>query len=599
MTETASGGRKRDRSWLFLLILLLLICLCCLTPTMARQSWGGMLKPIGDFVEQITCRVPQLATVAIVCPSGGRTPEEQACGTPCIGGDPNACPYNLSCKDFSQDTAGVMYSACWNDEVCQDVPPPSGGSCKAACNPEKPNCAEGLSCRQASDNLYVCWGETCAQEPDPSGGRCYAACQPNARTCDNGLDCKQQANGGWVCFGEACDPPPSTGDCNQACDPEQKEGCRQGLACVKNDAGAYVCWDGQTCNPPPTTTGCFAPCAPATFTAAYTNAASCDPGLTCTPQEQGGPICWNENCGTPPPTTGGCYESCATFTTGSAVISTCTQGLSCVQNPNSGAYFCYGDTCSPPPGGGCNAPCADDTTCNRGLTCQPVGTAPATTAANVGKVCWSDDVCNVPPPTGGGCDTACTPNVTTAFNQCMPGLSCLPEPDGGYVCWSPQVCGETPPPSTGYCGDPCDPLKPNCVVGTSCITSPNGGYVCWGPNVCLGGGTSPGGCGALCGNNACSNGLTCTLQSDGRYLCWNANICSTAPSVTEVPTGIPCTCGDGICEQERCNELQQNCPADCGSGDPCAGSVCGDGVCRCGEDARNCKQDCGQSTTVP
>ncbi|MBN1311272.1 MAG: hypothetical protein JXB30_07620, partial [Anaerolineae bacterium] len=55
----------------------------------------------------------------------------------------------------------------------------------------------------------------------------------------------------------------------------------------------------------------------------------------------------------------------------------------------------------------------------------------------------------------------------------------------------------------------------------------------------------------------------------------------------------PCVCGDGVCEQYRCNELQQNCPADCGSGpgpDPCAGSYCGDGVCRpeCGEDYWNC-----------
>ena len=81
--------------------------------------------------------------------------------------------------------------------------------------------------------------------------------------------------------------------------------------------------------------------------------------------------------------------------------------------------------------------------------------------------------------------------------------------------------------------------------------------------------------------------------------------------------GVPCICGDGMCEPARCGESwvegARTCAADCavcgdGTCDPgegvsgpgaclvdCCGS-CGDGLCRggeCGEDPAACPQDCG------
>jgi hypothetical protein len=81
--------------------------------------------------------------------------------------------------------------------------------------------------------------------------------------------------------------------------------------------------------------------------------------------------------------------------------------------------------------------------------------------------------------------------------------------------------------------------------------------------------------------------------------------------------GVPCICGDGVCEPARCGESwvegARTCAADCavcgdGTCDPgegvsgpgaclvdCCGS-CGDGLCRggeCGEDPAACPQDCG------
>ena len=560
MSQTAPPNKKRkDRSWLFLLLLLLILCLCLSTPMLARQPWGNPLKPAGDFVEQITCKVPQLASVGFICPSGGRTPEEQACGTACIAGDPNACPFSLSCKVFSEDASGVTYSGCWDDEICQNVPPPGDGGCKTACNPEKSDCASGLSCMTAADGLYMCWGETCAQEPDPSGGGCYAACQP---------------------YGKTCHPPPSTGNCNQVCNPKDKETCRQGLDCIQNQAGAYVCWNGGICNPPPTTTGCFAPCIDNATMTPKSAVTTCDPGLVCTPQESGGPLCWNADCGSRPSPPGSCYESCATYTTGAAVIDTCSDGLACVQNPNNGAYLCYGDLCGPPPGGGCNAPCVADDDCNTGLICQTVVSMPVTpVSASVGSVCWSNDICNIPPPTGGGCNSACVPNATTAFNPCMAGFFCLQEPDGGFVCWNAQICGDTPPPSSGYCGDPCNPQSSNCAEGTACVTDPGGNYVCWGQEVCLGGGTSPHGCNARCGDafGECADGLTCVDMAGSGPKCWNANLCMIVPQ--------PVCNSNGICDEgENCT----NCEKDCG-----ACLACGDGQCGEGEDCSNCSTDCG------
>lgn len=118
------------------------------------------------------------------------------------------------------------------------------------------------------------------------------------------------------------------------------------------------------------------------------------------------------------------------------------------------------------------------------------------------------------------------------------------------------------PVKDGACLDPCDPVAPLCLAGLACVPSAAG--------------------------------------SD-KFVCYNRVICepqvTEAPSVTEAPV---CMCGDGICEQNRCNELVQNCPADCGpapqppSPPPVgAGPVCGDRVCNGNETCYTCSLDCG------
>jgi hypothetical protein len=140
---------------------------------------------------------------------------------------------------------------------------------------------------------------------------------------------------------------------------------------------------------------------------------------------------------------------------------------------------------------------------------------------------------------------------------------------------SNPLCGDpdgiTQPASTpgtssgGHCQDKCDPNDPNsCLAGLSCVPR----------------------------STAAASG----------YICYNQQICN--PSMTQEPTEAistapPCVCGDGVCEQARCNELQQNCPADCGSGQPqpptkpCDKS-CGNGACEpnCQEDTATCPADC-------
>lgn len=103
-------------------------------------------------------------------------------------------------------------------------------------------------------------------------------------------------------------------------------------------------------------------------------------------------------------------------------------------------------------------------------------------------------------------------------------------------------------------------------------------------------------------NSTCLAGLACVPHATGseEYICYNRTICelvvTEVPSVTEQPV---CMCGDGICEQDRCNELQQNCPADCGSAPtsppppPRTGPVCGDRVCNGNETCDTCSTDCG------
>lgn len=120
----------------------------------------------------------------------------------------------------------------------------------------------------------------------------------------------------------------------------------------------------------------------------------------------------------------------------------------------------------------------------------------------------------------------------------------------------------------GACYAPCDPANSNCLKGLACV--PGGsGYICWNDLIC----------------NATSV-PTCDLDGvcdpDEGNDCLDCNM-----------TGPPCVCGDGLCEQARCNELMQNCPADCGGPpDPCANETCGNGVCTLCPVDLGCSADC-------
>lgn len=103
-------------------------------------------------------------------------------------------------------------------------------------------------------------------------------------------------------------------------------------------------------------------------------------------------------------------------------------------------------------------------------------------------------------------------------------------------------------------------------------------------------------------NSTCLAGLSCVQRAinSNEYICYNRVVCE--PDITQVPQATEqpvCMCGDGVCEQDRCNELQQNCPADCGSGpNPSpppvgAGPICGDGACNGRETCSTCSTDCG------
>jgi hypothetical protein len=150
--------------------------------------------------------------------------------------------------------------------------------------------------------------------------------------------------------------------------------------------------------------------------------------------------------------------------------------------------------------------------------------------------------------------------VLTFFLGCngtLPG--CMPPGSGGGM--EPESLSSTP--AAGACFDTCDATDANsCLAGLSCLPRSEGG---------------------------------------SEYICYNESICSPStpqePNVTQGPSSDqPCVCGDGVCEQARCNELQQTCPADCGQPQQPPvqpAPLCGDNACNGNETCWTCSQDCG------
>lgn len=183
---------------------------------------------------------------------------------------------------------------------------------------------------------------------------------------------------------------------------------------------------------------------------------------------------------------------------------------------------------------------------------------------------------------GGGsgqCAIYCTDANTDGTCE---GYRCI-DADGDHVCdlisWT--TCSDTPPGVVCSSGDP----QGTCAAGLTCSPDAAGYFTCQGetctPPATEGGEPTAGGrCMDKCDPNdpnSCLAGLSCVPRSAaaaGDTICYNQQICN--PSTTQEPgvTEQPCACGDGVCEQARCNELQQNCPADCGSGQPSCSCVC-------------------------
>jgi hypothetical protein len=261
MSEASQNNNQRkDRSWMLLFLLLLLLCMCLSTPTIAKQSWGKKLKPVGDFVEQIVCKVPQLTTVQLVCPSAGQAAQEQACGTPCIAGDPNACPSNLSCKFFAQDSGNSVGSSyCWNDAICGGAPPPGigNGQCGDHCDPQNPNCVTGTNCvADPGSDYYVCWGQNVCLGGGTSPHGCNARCGGSYGDCADGLTCASTSSSAPKCWNTAICMPASISNCNN------NGTCDAGETCTncKLDCGACPTCGNSQCEPGEDCTTCPADC---------------------------------------------------------------------------------------------------------------------------------------------------------------------------------------------------------------------------------------------------------------------------------------------------------------------------------------------------
>ena len=217
-------------------------------------------------------------------------------------------------------------------------------------------------------------------------------------------------------------------------------------------------------------------------------------------------------------------------------------------------------------------------------------------------------ICNFGNPGSVRVSVAEGPNALIGMGECTDELNGKP---GDYsVAFEPDIS----PPST--CGSTTTSGRPRDITLTFVLGC--GGTLpgCGIPSGGAGGGMEPepesvsdvpeaGACFDTCDPadaNSCLAGLACLPRSVGssEYICYNEGICSAStPGATEQPSGDqPCTCGDGVCEQTRCNELQQTCPADCGQSQPQQppaqpAAVCGDNVCNGSETCSTCSQDCG------
>jgi hypothetical protein len=163
--------------------------------------------------------VPQLATVALICPDGGSAEGSCECGGTtlfCAIGD-----QSFSYENFPGCTDKTDCSCQGTTLVCDDGTkkenfdgcgrPGGPGVCYAPCDPQDPNsCGQGLKCSQygsaTAAGLYACLGDQCKPtEVPPGDGSCWQVCNPQSPNCAEGLKCVLWGSGTspyYVCFNE-------------------------------------------------------------------------------------------------------------------------------------------------------------------------------------------------------------------------------------------------------------------------------------------------------------------------------------------------------------------------------------------------------------
>ncbi len=590
--------------------------------------------PTGDICKDFQC-VPSCAGGA-VCGEG-----LACCGGGCIdeGTDPDdcgscgrACPGTEACIGGAcQPAGGCATNGCAGADTCcgntcvnTGVDPNHCGTCTTVC-PAGDSCATGscqapVSCNggPVCTGGDQCCGTGCVDTTsDPSHcGGCNTVCKANEQ-CTAG-QCVSTSTG---CFGG----PPCTGIdqcCGTGCtdvstDPQNCSecgfGCPKGDTCVGGNCTAPASCDGgpvcmgkdQCCGTgctdidtdPNNCGGCKKPCPPGDtcVAATCTAPASCNGGPVCTGVDQ----CCKSGCtniDTDPNNCGGCNAPCANGST--CVGGICSPAATCDGQPAcTGVDQCCPSGCTdlntdPQNCGGCARPCPKGDTCVS-ATC----TAPA--SCNGGPVCTGVNQCcpsgcadiDTDPLNCGGCSRPCPTGDTCVAAQCTAPASCL----GGPVCINKEQCCsdgctdvDTDPENCGGCNRPC-PMGDSCVSGQ--CTAPmscNGGPVCTGVDQCCSSGcvnidTDPANCGGC--NRPCPPPGTCVgggcmvMSCQGQFCPPGDKCCSTGCSNTATD---PANCG--------------GCNMPCKPGQSCVDSMC-TGLCEnCGDAGEDSAVDSGEDS---
>jgi hypothetical protein len=249
----------------------------------------------------------------------------------------------------------------------------------------------------------------------------------------------------------------------------------------------------------------------------------------------------------------------------------------------------------------CAQGCVD--TCDPGWKCKPISAS----GSDVHYVCISDfpHLC-LPCDADEGCRLLTgSPDVCVRYGEaegsfCGGACEVTTDCPAGYLCFDALTIDGSPVrqcvSTSGTCA--CSTTAIASAFSTPCAVSSEWG-TCPSTRVCTAGGLTP-----------------CDARTPAEEICYNDlddDCDGLVDSDDEEQCEVPCICGDGACEPDRCGESWEagakTCATDCavcgnGKCDPGEGTVkcpadccgsCGDGVCKggeCGEGPVACPQDC-------